>query len=207
MAKFPEAPPAAQLVALAPVLQILPAGTRCWRIYFQGGQHPTAWNALRGYGPTTARFDHHLPPPHVQARQVLYIAENALTCFAEVFQDTRTIDRLRNDPWLVCIELTRPVPLLDLTGAWPTQAGSSMAINTGPRSRARRWSQAIYDAYPMVEGLYYASSMDANRPAVMFYERAANALPNRPSFHRALADPTLVPAIARAALHFNYLLV
>jgi hypothetical protein len=163
-----------------------------------------AWNAFRGYGPTSARFDHHLPPPHVQSRQVLYLAENALTCFAEAFQETRTIDRSRNDPWLVCFELVRAVPLLDLTGPWPTRAGTSMAINSGPRPRARRWSQAIYAAYPAVEGLYYPSSMDANRPAVVLYERAVGALPSRPSFHRGLADPTLTPAIVRAAQRFNY---
>lgn len=207
MPKFPEPPPAAELAALAPHQQVLPAGMRCWRVYFQGGQHPTAWNTLRDYGPTTARFDHQLTPPHVQRRHVLYLAESAQTCFAEVFQDTRTIDRLRHHPWLVCLELVRPVVLLDLTGGWPAQAGASMAINSGPRPRARRWSQAIYGAYSAIEGLYYASSMDANRPGIMFYERAANALPRHPTFHRALADPTLTPAIARAAQRFNYVMV
>ncbi len=156
MAKFPEPPPAAQLAVIPPAHHVLPAGTRCWRIYFRGGPYPTAWNALRGYGPTTARFDHHL---------------------------------------------------LDLTGSWPTRAGASMAINSGPRPRARRWSQAIYAAYPAVEGLYYASSLDANRPAVMLYERAASALPRRPAFHRALADPTLTAAIVRAARRFNYIAI
>jgi hypothetical protein len=132
------------------------------------------------------------------------MAEDILTCFAEVFQETRTIDRLRNDPWLVGFELVRAVSVLDLTGPWPTRAGASMAINSGPRPRARRWSQVIYAAYPAVEGLHYASSMDANRPAVVLYERAADALPSRPSFHRALADPTLTLAIVRAAQRFNY---
>lgn len=79
-----------------------------------------------------------------------------------------------------------------------------MAINSGPRPRARLWSQVMYAAYPAVEGLYYASSMDANRPAVVLYERAADVLPSRPSFHRALADPTLTPALVRAAKRFNY---
>jgi beta-phosphoglucomutase-like phosphatase (HAD superfamily) len=130
-----------------------------------------------------------------------------MTCFAEVFQETRTIDRWRNDPWLACLELARAVSLLDLTGAWPTRAGASMAINSSSRPRARRWSQAIHAAYPAVEGLYYASSMDANRPAVMLYERAASALPSRPTFHRALADPTLTPAIVRAAQRFSYVAI
>jgi len=207
VAKFPEPPPAARLAGLAPDQRVLSAGARAWRIYFQGGPHPTAWNAFRHYGPTAARFDHHLTPPHVQTRRVLYLAESALTCFAEVFQDIRTIDRSRHDPWLVCFELLRPVILLDLAGPWPTQAGASIAINSGPRPRARRWSQVIYDAYPAIEGLHYASSMNANQPAMMFYERASTAMPQRPLFHRALADPTLTHAIARAAQRFNYVVV
>jgi len=32
-----------------------------------------------------------------------------------------------------------------------------MAIGTGPRPRAQRWSRAIYDAYPDLDGLYYLS--------------------------------------------------
>jgi len=138
---------------------------------------------------------------------VLYLAETALTCFAEAFRGTRAIDRRRDEPWLAGLELVRAVSLLDLTGSWPTRAGASMAINSGPRSRAWRWSQAIYAAYPAVEGLYCASSLDANRPAVMLYERAARALPKRPTFHRALADPTLTAAIVRAARRFNYVVI
>ena len=83
-----------------------------------------------------------------------------------------------------------------------------MAINSGPRPRARRWSQAVYEAYPAIEGLYYASSMNANQPALMLYERAAAVLPGRPVFHRALADAALTAAIIRAGgQRFNYAVV
>jgi RES domain-containing protein len=207
VAKFPEPPPAPDLARIPPVLHVLPLGTLCWRIYSQGRPHPSAWNGFRGYGPTTARFDHHLPPPHLQSRGILYLAESAATCFAEVFQETRVIDRARNDPWLVCLELRAAVTLLDLRGRWPTQAGASMAINAGPRPRAQRWSRAIYSAYAIVAGLHYSSSMDGNRPAIVLYERAAPALPAAPRFHRALADPTLTAAIARTADRFRYAVV
>lgn len=159
---------------------------------------------MRAWGPSNARFDHHLPPARLQDRQVLYGARDAATCFAEVFQQTRTIDRRRNSPWLVCFALERAVTLLDLTGPWPTRAGASMAINSGPRPRARRWSQAIHAAHPAIDGLHYPSSMNANRPAFMLYERASAALPARPLFHRALADAALTPAIVRVAHRFNY---
>jgi hypothetical protein len=207
MAKFPEPPLAGQLATIPAVERVLPTGARCWRIYSRSGDHPGAWNRVRSYGPTNARFDHHLPPARIQARGALYAAESARTCFAEVFQETRTMDRRRNDPWLVCFALTRPVVLLDLTGTWPTKAGASMAINSGSRPRARRWSQAIYDAYATVQGLYYASSMDANQPAIVFYERAASALPDRPTFHRALADAALAAGIVRVAGRFDYAVV
>lgn len=126
------------------------------------------------------------------------------TAFAEVFQETRAINRRRGDPHLVAFDLSAQVRLLDLTGNWPTRAKASMAINSGPRPRARRWSQQIHAAYPDIAGLWYASSMDGNHPAVALYERALPAMPARPVFHRALADPALTPIVRRAALKFEY---
>jgi len=79
-----------------------------------------------------------------------------------------------------------------------------MAINTGLRHRARRWSQAIFDTYPDAEGLWYPSSMDANRPCVALYERGRSAVPTNPLFHAALNDPTLTVLIHNAAARFNY---
>jgi hypothetical protein len=208
VAKFPEPPPLAQLAALSPAVRTLPAGTRLWRIYFQSGRHPTAWNAFRQFGPiSVSRFDHHLPPAATQGRGILYASPDGSVPFAEVFQDGRVIDRTRDGPWLVAFDLEVPVALLDLAGAWPTRAGASAAINSGPRPRARRWSQRIYEAYPVVVGLWYRSSMGGNRPAVALYERAAPALPARPVFHRSLADSALTAIVLRAARRFGYAVV
>jgi hypothetical protein len=142
----------------------------------------------------------------VQDRRILYVAAQIRTCLAEVFQRRRHIDTSFGHPWLVGFALAAPLRLLDLTGAWPTRAGASMAINSGPRPRARRWSRAIYVAYPAAQGLYYASSMDGNAPAVALFERAAPALPAHPFFHRALADQLLQPALAGAAEELGYTL-
>jgi hypothetical protein len=204
--KFPGPPSPGELAARLPAdLRALPRGTVLWRIYYRGGSHPTAWNRFRHWGPVpTARFDHHESPAHRQTRGILYGALRVYTCFAEVFQETRTIEQSRNRPWLVGFEVTRKVSLLDLTRTWPTKAGASMAINSGRRDRARGWSLRIYEDYPAVEGLYYPSSLDGNQPAVALYERAQGGLPARPLFHRALVDPGLNGAIARAALLFNY---
>jgi hypothetical protein len=203
--KFPEPP---DLRALPPTWRILPAGTRLWRLYARGGPHGGAWNQFRSFGPlTTARFDHHLPPPHVQERAILYAALHGPTCIAEVFQDTRVIDRQANEPWLVMFETAQPLCLLDLSSTWSTQAGASMAIASGRRDRARRWSQAIFVAYPLAQGLWYPSSMNANTPCAALYQRAAPALPHRPMLHLALSDPRLDVPLQQAARQFNFRIV
>jgi hypothetical protein len=79
-----------------------------------------------------------------------------------------------------------------------------MAMSSGRRDRARAWSARIYEDYPAVQGLHYPSSMDANHPAVALYERARDALPARPVFHRALQDPALTAAVVASALLFDY---
>ena len=206
MPKLPGPPPRGELAArLLPEVEALPRGTLLWRLYFRAGLHPGAWNGFRHWGPVVnMRFDHHEGPAREQARGTLYAALRVSTCLAEVFQETRTIERSRNRPWLVGFELGRAVSLLDLTGRWPTRAGASMAISSGRRDRARAWSVRIYEDYPKVEGLHYPSSMDGNQPAVALYERAQDALAPRPVFHRGLADPALDGAVARAALLFDY---
>jgi RES domain len=204
MPKFPE-PPAR--LTLAAITRTLPAGTRLWRIYFTGGAHPATWDGFRFFGPTPSRFDHHDPPPQVQQRGILYAAREPTTCVAEVFQATRVVDRTSSSPWLAGFDLEREVVLLDLTGLWSTETGASMAIHTGPRPRARRWSSAIYAAYATVEGFLYASSMHANRPAVALYERARPALPAAPVFHRALSDPALLRRLSAAAGRLGYRIV
>jgi RES domain len=186
----------------------VPAGTLLWRIYVRGGAHPGGWHQFRRYGPVgSARFDHHLPPPHDQDRGILYVALDIPTCLAEAFQATRTIDRARHAPWLVGFRTTAPLQLLDLHSPWPTRAGASMGIASGRRDRARRWSQAIYAAYPASQGLWYPSSMYAGPPCMALYERAADALPLRPSLHLALADPRLDVPLLHLAAEIGYRLV
>jgi hypothetical protein len=206
VAKLPGPPSRGRLAGrLSADLRMLRRGAVVWRIHHRAGAHPGAWNRFRHFGPLpTMRFDHHLLPPREQARGIVYAALRVYTCFAEVFQETRTIERSRAGPWLAGIELGRAVSLVDLTGTWPTKAGASMALSSGRRDRARAWSQRIYEDYPGVEGLYYPSSMDGNQPAVALYERALDALAARPLFHRALSDPALDGAVARAARLFNY---
>jgi hypothetical protein len=208
--KFRDPPPVADLVALGPDLHVVAAGTRIWRIYFQAGAHPTTWSQFRAFGPTEARFDHHLPPPSVQAREILYGCvgpKAAVTAIAEVVQASRMVERVPRAPAWVAFDTVSDLRLLDLTGTWPTRAGASMAINTGRRDRARRWSQAIYTAFPNVDGLLYPSSMHANQPCVALYERAQAAMPATPVFHRLLADPAVFRRLKGACVAVNYVLL
>jgi hypothetical protein len=213
VAKLPEPPSPRELIdRTGPDVRSLPAGTLLWRIYFRGGRHPTTWSMFRAYGPTNGRFDHHLPGPrgetrHQEDRAILYLAARGPTCLAEAFQETRTIDRRSRDPWLVGFRIRRPVTLLDLTGTWPTRAGASMKIASGPRPTAQRWSRVIHAAYPEIEGIYYGSSMHANEPCVALYERAAEALPERPLFNRKLSDPTWLETLRNATVDLGYLLL
>lgn len=213
MPKFPLPPGVDALRAIAPAIATLRAGTTLARIYFTAGRYPTRWNALRHYGPAGARFDHHLDDadggPRVQERGILYCARDAQTCFAEVFQEVRLIHRTRRAPWLAVFKLERDVALLDLTGAFATRIGASMAISTGPRSRARLWARELYEAYPQAHGILYGSSMNGNAPAVALTERAlaVRCLPAHPEFNRALADDTLVDVQKHVARALGYALV
>jgi hypothetical protein len=204
MAKFPEPP---STLTIAPLIKTVPSGTVLWRIYFMGGAHPVSWDQFRYCGPTASRFDHHDPPKAVQSKGIMYCASAPVTCLAEVFQATRVIDRSAGEPWLAGFAVAADLHLLDLTGPWPTQAGASMAINTGHRPRAQRWSRILYKTYPMIDGIYYPSSMHANSPSAALFERAVKAIPSAPSFNRALIDPALLGRLGSAAGSLGYRLV
>lgn len=211
MPKLPHPPPAADLSKIEPEIKRLAAGTRVWRVYFRGRHHPGLWNQMRTFGPTTARFDHQIPDaagkPWEQSRAIQYLSLDGVTPLAEVFQNTRVIDRTAHSPWLVAYELAAGLELLDLTGSYPTRAGASMLINCGSRPRARAWSRAFYDAYTRIHGLYYASCMHQSSPSLALYERAAPAIPTHPSFHRALSDQALRLLLRNAAVTLNYYLL
>lgn len=205
MVKLPEPPPPGEIAKLLPAVVRLPSGAVLWRVYFRGGSHPTRWYQFRAFGPlVSARFDHHDPPARVQERPVLYCARDAVTCLAEVFQETRVIDGRVHVPWLVAFELRTPVSLLDLTGQWPTRAGASQALASGRRDRARRWAAVVHEAYPQLQGMTYRSSMHGGGVCAVLHERAVGAVAPPPLLHRSLDDPAIATAVANAARDLGY---
>lgn len=212
MAKLPHHPEPDTLRSLDPDVATVPVGTKLYRIYRRGGEYPTRWNELRYFGPTAARFDHHLldtdGEPRTSHRGIGYFSSNIPTAIAEVFQVDRTVDTQQREPWLVGFELGKDVTCLDLSGGFALRAGASMKLISGPRSHSRNWSRGFYDAYPNVEGVLYPSSL-TNQTVYAFYERAlegSSPFPRLPIVHRALGDPTLDTALKNACRDIGYVI-
>lgn len=212
MAKFPNPPGASWLARLDPATRVITAGSRVARVYYSRSRHPLRWNQFRHFGPLNARWDHHLPDsagtPAMQKRSVYYAATDAKTCLAEFFQHTRRIDRASQSPWLVVFELAQSITLLDLTGDFVTRMGASMEIHSGSRARARRWACDLYEAFPTLDGILYASSMNGGELALALTDRAEGTaiFPPHPLFHRALADDVLLDTLKDAGDRLGYAL-
>ena len=212
MAKFPHSPGPAALSRLVPSLFTVAAGTRLARVYYAASRHRIAWNAFRYFGPLNARWDHHVPTAErgavTQGRGVYYAAPDAKTCLAEVFQTARRIDRAFQSPWLAVFECAQPLLVVDLTGDFATRMGASMAIHSGDRGRARGWARDLYEAFPNIQGVRYASSMNGGEPAFALNELAQRSalFPPHPLFHRALADDVMIDPLKHAAQALGYAL-
>jgi hypothetical protein len=212
VAKFPSSPGVALLAGIEPNLCRVPSGTELARVYYTSSGHPLWWNEFRSFGPLNFRWDHHVPTaaggPCEQVRGVYYAAAAATACLAEVFQATRRIDRVYQAPWLVVFKTLEPLVLLDLTGDFAARMGASMALHSGSRQRARGWARDLYDAFPALQGVRYASSMHGGAPALALNERALRAplFPPHPEFHRALADDVLLDPLKHAAQALGYAL-
>jgi RES domain len=214
MTKLPRPPGIEALRQVPRDAIVLPAGSLLWRLHFGEGEHAAPWNEFRFFGPSQAgRFDHHflnaVGQAFTQSRGILYAAIYPTTCLAEVFQRTRIINRLRRLPMLVGFRTDADLLLLDLTHDYPTRAGASMSLSWGPRGAARAWSQRFYECHTDIHGLWYPSSMHRNSPAIALYERAEDtrALPQRPVFHRELADVLLLDRIKASARRIGYGLI
>lgn len=208
MARLPRKPRSRPVLApdaaRGEVIELSP-GTLLTRIYFAGGRHPGAWNGIRHFGPTSARFDHHPPPPrHHPDRGILHAANDIATACAEVFQGTAVIDVSSDDPYVAGFRLRRPVRLLSLRSDWPTRAGASQALASGTHASARGWSIAIWEDLADIEGLVYDSPMHRGGIDVALYERAADALEATPAVNTPLSHLGLRTVLRHVAVELGY---
>jgi len=152
------------------------------------GEFVLAWNEFRHYGPVL-RFDPHPEPAREHADcAVWYGAGTIDAALAEAFQVDRTIDRVRDRPYLTGLAFTRTLNLLDVavdsSGAWATRAGGTFAISTAPHAITQRWAHAIVQAAPDVDGVRYN------------IRRSQTGAPRRGHEHRHLAGLCMCLTVA-----------
>lgn len=192
---------------LADHLHVLDVDTVLWRLHRTSGEHVTAWNRLRYWGPaSTMRFDPHEPPTSLQGRGVTYAALSVPTVLAEVFQQTRVINLRRGAPYLTAWSPAREPALLDLTGTWPIRAGASYALNTHRRDHCRAWARAVHTARPDFDGLWHHSSMTGAETVTLF-THASNTFPDRPRLSLPLDHPGMRGHLLAAAADIAYRIV
>lgn len=188
-------------------LTVVAPGTIVVRVHELGGAHPTAWNELRSFGPTTGRFDHQpLPRRHHPTRRIAYLTSgpNAfVAALAEYFQDdgggVAPFDLAFRQPMITMFETASELTLLDLDTGWVTRAGGNQAIRTGPRGVSRDWSRSIHRHHTNLHGLAFGSSVWGPGRCLALWERAKTAFPATPTATRQLDDPTIALAVMNAA--------
>lgn len=180
-----------------------------WRVYRAGGRNASSWRAFRSFGPiANCRFDHHPPPPGDHpGYAVLYAALDAKTAVAEAFAERRTVHTSAERPYIAAFRCTSDLRLLDLGSDWPTRAGGSQLISSGPRASARAWSRAIHEEFADLDGLAYPSSMSGHSSNIALYQRAEPAFPSSPEANLPLDHPALRADLIRWADELGYAFV
>lgn len=202
--KVPRTPPE-QLVTRAD--DITEWNGALWRIHRTGGAHPSAWNALRTFGPLRSmRWDPHPDPvgQHPEGPGVSYCAATPDTAFAEVFQQVRRID-LSGDRALSGWPLTSPLRLLDLAGSdWALRNGAAHVLTSAPRSTCRTWARAIHEQLEgRIDGILAPSTL-TGQPVVVAFDSGSDHFPSAPAFSRLLDHVDVQAMAIRAADHFGW---
>jgi hypothetical protein len=155
-----------------------------WRIHRTTGAHPSAWDALRTYGPLPAmRWDPH-PPPVADhpGCGVSYVATTPRTTFYEVFQDRPAIT-LTGSQSISAWTPARTLRLLDLTDShWLVRHGASASLPHTRKDTCRSWARQIWEQLgTRIDGLLTPSTVNGAATVVLF-DTAATSFPPAPGF-------------------------
>jgi hypothetical protein len=181
-----------------------------WRVHRTDCEYVLAWNEFRTYGPLL-RFDPHPEPKGEHPEHgVWYGGCVPGVALAEAFQEDRTIDRVREAPYLTSLRFTRELRLLDMAsdsiGAWPTRAGGTFAMSTAPHAITQRWARLIVEAFPTLDGIRYNSRL-AGKACMVLFPPAAAAMPERPITSHPLTHPGLAKRIAGIAERLGFAMI
>ena len=171
---------------------------------FDPARHRMQALTFVGNGPRN-RFDHHRLPSSGLTwddpdRAIYYAAKTLSCCVAEIFGDTRLIDRphLR----VAMPVVTRALRLLDLRGTAAMGAGTIAALSgEGDRALTQAWSRYFYEEPSRIrcDGLVYRGAHNAEAAHALF-ERAKDGLKCCSADVIDLDDPLLRPEL----LHIAY---
>lgn len=180
-----------------------------WRIYRSASKRRVTWDQLRTFGPVKGmRFDPHPVPPGVHPDHgVMYTAGDFLTTFAEVFYETRVIDRHDESPVLVSWKPTRPLLLLDLTQRWSVRNSAATSLQMiDDKNITQVWAREIQRQLgSQIDGLVHTSSVGGGCNYTLF-ERSKRipSFPSRPLFSVGLADAAAELIIEDARFELNF---
>jgi hypothetical protein len=111
---------------------------------------------------------------------VMYIAQNPEGAFIETFGANTGIRIISNDELILrsisCLQHTRPLNLVDLTGAGLAKIGADNRLCDGDHKLAQRWALAFWQHPMQVDGIYYRARHDPSQYCAAIFNRAAEGL-------------------------------
>lgn len=132
------------------------------------------------------------------AYRALYAAADAHGAFIETLgRDTgnnRVDRRTIGDMCLVRLETSRPLDLVDLTGAGLAHVGADAGLWAGrDYALCGRWALAFWRHPQQPDGLYYSSRHDPQRGSLVLFDRAQGVL--QAQVQGGLADQVHLPLL------------
>jgi hypothetical protein len=124
------------------------------------------------FGSTGYRFD----APEQEYR-ILYIAQHEQGAFIETFGANTGIQLISNNELslrsISCLQNTRPLNLVDLTGAGLVKIGADGRLCDGDHQLAQRWALAFWQHPMQVDGICYRARHDPSQYCAAIFDRAS----------------------------------